>query len=91
VLNSPRRDDILLAEAGVSLDRALFPPLVRLGGRGALGVGDLAEQAGRDHSTVGRRVARLEALGLVVRQAGGEDRRVRAARTVAIFESIVIP
>jgi len=29
-LSSPKRDDVLLNEAGVNLDRALFPLLVRL-------------------------------------------------------------
>ena len=61
-LNSPQRDDLLLREAGVVLDRALFPLLVRLGVLGPLSVGDLAAQAGRDHTTISRQLARLEAL-----------------------------
>ncbi len=78
-LNSPRRDDLILNEAGVSLDRALFPLLVRLGAQGPLSVAELAERAGRDHSTVSRQVAKLESLGLVTRRTDGEDQRVRAA------------
>ncbi|MEJ0066289.1 MAG: hypothetical protein WDM85_13435 [Caulobacteraceae bacterium] len=35
LFNSPQRDDLLLREAGVALDRALFPLLVRLGMSGA--------------------------------------------------------
>jgi len=77
-LNSPRRDDILLREAGVSLDRALFPLLMRLGMAGSLSVGDLADQVGRDHTTVSRQLAKLESLGLVGRREG-PDRRVKAA------------
>ena len=77
-LNSPQRDEALLREAGVSLDRALFPLLVRLGAQGPLGVVELADQAGRDHTTVSRQLAKLESLGLIVR-AGGADRRRRAA------------
>ena len=79
-LNSPQRDDLILREAGVALDRALFPLLVRLGALGPLGVGELADHAGRDHSTVSRQVAKLEGSGLVVRPAPEHDQRVRAAR-----------
>jgi DNA-binding MarR family transcriptional regulator len=78
LLNSPQRDDVLLAEAGVTLDRALFPLLVRLQRR-PLGVADLADQAGRDHTTVSRQLAKLETLGLVARSDGGGDRRRRPA------------
>lgn len=77
-LNSPQRDDALLREAGVSLDRALFPLLVALGRRGALGVAELADLVGRDHTTVSRQLAKLEALELVGRESGA-DRRRRAA------------
>lgn len=79
LLNSPQRDDDLLREAGVQLDRALFPLLVRLGRRGPLGVAELADQAGRDHTTVSRQLAKLESLGLVARADSPEDRRRRAA------------
>lgn len=79
MLNSPRYDDILLREAGVSLDRALFPLLVRIDVLGPISVADLADQAGRDHSTVSRQVAKLQALGLVARQTPAGDQRVRAA------------
>jgi DNA-binding MarR family transcriptional regulator len=78
-LASPRRDDALLREAGVTLDRALFPLLVRLGG-GALAVAELADQVGRDHTTISRQLAKLESLGLVERCESPTDRRVRAAR-----------
>jgi DNA-binding MarR family transcriptional regulator len=79
MLNSPRQDDILLKEAGVSLDRALFPLLVRIGASASLNVADLAEQVGRDHSTVSRQTAKLEALGLIKRRAGRADQRAREA------------
>lgn len=78
-LNSPRQDDVLLGVAGVSLDRALFPLLVRLHVSGPAGVADLAGQAGRDPSTVSRQLARLEQLGLVARPESQDDRRVRNA------------
>lgn len=78
-LNSPRQDEVLLQAAGVSLDRALFPLLVRLSGVRALSVAQLAEQAGRDPSTVSRQLGKLEQLGLVKRPSLRRDMRVRAA------------
>ena len=76
-LNSPRRDDALLKEAGVSLDRALFPLLTRIGLYHPISVVELASLVGRNHSTVSRQSAKLEALGLVQRQAAKGDLRVR--------------
>lgn len=77
--NRPQIDAILLREARVSLDRALFPLLVRIQRRGPLGVGELADQVGRDYTTVSRQVAKLESLGLVARRPGKSDRRVTEA------------
>jgi DNA-binding MarR family transcriptional regulator len=77
--NRPQNDAILLREAGVSLDRALFPLLVLIQRRGPLRVGDLADRVGRDYTTVSRQVAKLENLGLVSRRAGKTDRRVTEA------------
>ena len=78
-LNSPRQDDILLAEAGVSIDRALFPLLVRIGAAGRLSVAELADLVGRDHSTISRQTAKLESLGLIDRRPATQDQRVRVA------------
>jgi len=77
LVNSPRRDHILLREAGVELDRALFALLVMLDRTGATSVGDLADSVGRDSTTVSRQLARLEARGLVARTPSPSDRRVR--------------
>lgn len=88
-LNSPQRDEALLRAAGVALDRALFPLLMRLGMLGPLGVAELAEQVGRDHTTVSRQLAKLESLGLVERCTDGEDKRRRAARVTAAGRKIV--
>jgi len=79
ILNSPRQDDVLLDAAGVALPRALFPLLVRIGASGTIGVGLLAEQVGRDHSTISRQVAALEKLGLVKRRANAQDSRINEA------------
>ena len=78
-INRPQNDAILLRDAGVSLDRALFPLLVRITRRGPLGVGELADLVGRDYTTVSRQVAKLENLGLITRQSGKTDRRVTEA------------
>jgi DNA-binding MarR family transcriptional regulator len=79
VMNSPQRDERMVREAGISLDRALFPLLVLIERLGPIGVVDLADRVGRDYTTVSRQLARLESLGLVGRQAGDADRRVRKA------------
>jgi DNA-binding MarR family transcriptional regulator len=79
VFNRPQNDVRLLREAGVALDRALFPLLVVIQRRGPLGVGELADRVGRDYTTVSRQVAKLESLELVVRRAGQTDRRVTEA------------
>jgi DNA-binding MarR family transcriptional regulator len=79
VMNRPQRDAMMIREAGISLDRALFPLLVGIERRGPIGVVDLADRVGRDYTTVSRQVAKLESLGLVKRQAGAADRRVRQA------------
>ena len=74
--NQPQRDAILIKEAGISLDRALFPLLVRVERRGPMGIVELAGLAGRDYTTVSRQVAKLEGLGLVTRRVGQKDGRV---------------
>lgn len=78
-INRPRRDDRLIEEAGIPLDRALFPLLTRVGRYGPIGVVDLADRTGRDHTTISRQMAKLEELGLIQRQASARDKRVREA------------
>jgi DNA-binding MarR family transcriptional regulator len=87
-LRSPQRDDVLLREAGVDIDRALFPLLVRLAHSGPSSVAGLAEQVGRDHTTVSRQLSKLESLHLISRQDGA-DRRVRTASLTAAGDQIV--
>ena len=79
VFNRPQVDETMVRQAGISLDRALFPLLVVIERRGPIGVVELAERIGRDYTTVSRQVARLESLGLVERKASPEDRRVSLA------------
>jgi DNA-binding MarR family transcriptional regulator len=88
LINQPRRDSALLQEAGVSLDRALFPLLVVIGRRDAVGIMELAGLVGRDHTTVSRQVATLDRLGLVTRHAETSDGRKR--KVVLTQEGLVI-
>src|SRR5580704_449649 len=83
VINRPQRDETLIREAGIPLDRALFPLLVIIERLGPIGVVELADRVGRDYTTVSRQVAKLEALGLVERQDGAADRRVRESTVTA--------
>jgi DNA-binding MarR family transcriptional regulator len=78
-INDPRQDWRMMAEAGLDLDPAFLPLLVRLGARGPSNVVELADELGRDHSTMSRQIARLEAAGLVGRAASETDGRVRNA------------
>jgi DNA-binding MarR family transcriptional regulator len=79
VMNRPQRDEVLIKEAGIPLDRALFPLLVGIERFGPIGVVELADRVGRDYTTVSRQVAKLESLALVKRQGSTADRRVREA------------
>jgi DNA-binding MarR family transcriptional regulator len=82
-LNRPRRDDRLIEEAGIPLDRALFPLLARIWRYGPIGVVDLADRTGRDHTTVSRQMTKLEELSLIERKASAKDKRVREATVSA--------
>ncbi|MDE1164926.1 MAG: MarR family transcriptional regulator [Pseudomonas sp.] len=83
VMNQPQRDEVMVREAGIALDRALFPLLVLVERLGPIGVVELADRVGRDYTTVSRQVAKLESLGLIVRQGSPRDKRVR--------ESVITP
>ncbi|MGY2372901.1 MarR family winged helix-turn-helix transcriptional regulator [Pseudomonas sp. SDO524_S393] len=77
VMNRPQRDEAMVREAGITLDRALFPLLVLVERLGPIGVVELADRVGRDYTTVSRQVTKLESQGLIERQASSLDRRVR--------------
>jgi DNA-binding MarR family transcriptional regulator len=83
MMNRPQRDTALIREAGISLDRALFPLLVGIERKGPIGVGELADGVGRDYTTVSRQVAKLESLRLVARHASKDDKRVHEATITA--------
>jgi DNA-binding MarR family transcriptional regulator len=77
LMNRPQRDSALLREAGVCLDRALFPLLIAIEFNGPIGVVGVSELVGRDYTTVSRQVAKLEALGLISRRPAKADSRFR--------------
>jgi DNA-binding MarR family transcriptional regulator len=79
LMNRPQRDSALLQEAGVLLDRALFPLLIVVERKGPLGVVELAELVGRDYTTVSRQITKLDSLGLITRRPSKSDKRVREA------------
>lgn len=79
VMNRPRNDERLIAEAGVHLDQALFRLLVLIERLGPIGVVELADRLGRDYTTISRQVTKLERMELVVRRDNAEDRRMRQA------------
>jgi DNA-binding MarR family transcriptional regulator len=79
LMNRPQRDEALVRDAGIALDRALFPLLVGIERRGPIGIVDLAAGVGRDYTTVSRQVAKLESLGLAERRQSAADRRVNEA------------
>ncbi|MEF2074904.1 MarR family winged helix-turn-helix transcriptional regulator [Consotaella aegiceratis] len=78
LMNGPQRCEWLICEAGVPLDRALFSLFVGVERFGPVGVVEMADRLGRDHTTVNRQVAKLESLGFAERRSSA-DRRVRGA------------
>jgi DNA-binding MarR family transcriptional regulator len=89
VLNRPQGDNVILNRAGVSLDTALFPLLVRVSMQRNLTIGALADQVGRDYSTVSRQVTRLQALGLIHTELSKTDRRQRLLSVTAVGKNTV--
>jgi DNA-binding MarR family transcriptional regulator len=79
LMNRPQRDSALLQEAGVSLDRALFPLLIVIERKGPIGVVELGELVGRDYTTVSRQITKLHGLDLIKRHPSKTDNRVREA------------
>src|SRR5580692_10640384 len=76
LMNRPQRDSALLQEAGVALDRALFPLLIVIEHKAPIGVVELSELVGRDYTTVSRQVSKLDLLGLINRRRSKTDSRI---------------
>jgi DNA-binding MarR family transcriptional regulator len=101
-LNQPLLHNRVLEEVGVALDAALARLLVGVHRHGPIGVVELSDRSGRDHTTVSRQVAKLVELGLVERRENPQDRRVsrlaatsagaRMARDIAVaHQNLVMP
>jgi DNA-binding MarR family transcriptional regulator len=78
--NRPQQDKLLLKQAGVKLDTALFPILMRVGAREKIGIVRLADELGRDYTTVSRQIDKLEAFDLIFSETPDSDRRIREIR-----------
>ena len=82
-LNQPQLHNRVLEEAGISLDAALARLLLKIERSGPIGVVELGDLVGRDHTTISRQVGKLVDLGLVERVTGKQDRRVSRAVATA--------
>lgn len=74
--NQPQQDRYLLDKAAVHLEPAALPIVVRVGKTPGISIGELADQVGRNHSSVSRQVDRLMGAGWL-REAPRNDQRVR--------------
>ena len=75
-------------EAGVAVDRTGFVLLVKLM-QGPARISQLAERIDLDISTTSRKVAELEAAGLVARTLDPVDRRAALVSTTASADALV--
>jgi DNA-binding MarR family transcriptional regulator len=87
--NRPRQDKVLIKRAGVSLDTALFPLLMRIGLQGPIGIVELSDQVNRDYSTVSRQVDKLIHLGVAEASNEAKDKRVRYTVATAAGKEII--
>ena len=80
--HASRLHERVAEEAGVAVDRTGFVLLVKLM-QGPARISQLAERIDLDISTTSRKVAELEAAGLVVRTLDPGDRRAAVVSTTA--------
>ncbi|WP_125573968.1 MarR family winged helix-turn-helix transcriptional regulator [Levilactobacillus huananensis] len=74
--NQPQQDRHLLQQAHVPLEPAALPIVVRAGRQTDISIGELADQIGRNHSSISRQVDKLVAAGWL-REVERRDQRVR--------------
>jgi DNA-binding MarR family transcriptional regulator len=86
--HASRLHERVAEEAGVSVDRTGFVLLVKLEDAPAR-ISQLAERIGLDVSTTSRKVAELEASGLVTRAHDPEDRRAAVVSPTPRAEDLV--
>ncbi|GAB3395632.1 hypothetical protein GCM10027568_28010 [Humibacter soli] len=79
---------LLLEYAGVELDAELARSLVLVSLHEPIGVLALADLLGQNHPKTSRMLAQLEALGLVDRSRG-TDQRIRTASTAAAGRTLI--
>lgn len=75
--NDPRHDTTLLKKSGIKDDKNLLPIIVRVGVSQTISVGDLANQLGKNHSSISRQIDKFEKQGLLVSSYNDNDRRIR--------------
>ena len=85
----PRAQELLTARAGLSLERAAYPLLRRIGEAVTVRTSDVAAALSVDVSTVSRQVKQLELDGLVAREPDPSDGRASVlALTPAGYEAL---
>lgn len=86
--NNPKHDTNILRKAGIKEDKNLLPVVVRVGKNSSISVGDLAEQLGKDHSSVSRQVDKFVEKGILSSYPSDEDRRVRKVTLTKIGKKL---
>jgi DNA-binding MarR family transcriptional regulator len=79
LMNRLQRDSALLQEAGVSLDRALFPAADRNRAQRPCWSSRIGRAGWQDYTTVSRQITKLDGRGLIQRRPSNADNRVRKA------------
>ncbi|MFC6274066.1 MarR family winged helix-turn-helix transcriptional regulator [Levilactobacillus tangyuanensis] len=74
--NQPQQDRDLLKRAEISLEPAALPIIVRAGRQPEISIGELANQIGRNHSSVSRQVDKLVKAGWLM-EVERRDQRIR--------------
>ncbi|KRN01563.1 transcriptional regulator [Levilactobacillus senmaizukei DSM 21775 = NBRC 103853] len=74
--NQPQQDRDLLKRAEISLEPAALPIIVRVGRQPEISIGELANQIGRNHSSVSRQVDKLVKAGWLT-EVERRDQRIR--------------
>jgi DNA-binding MarR family transcriptional regulator len=84
-----RLHQLLIARAGVSLDRPSYNALASLDDQGPLRMSDLADACGVDASTMSRQADRLLASALIERDSSAQDGRAVVMRLSAKGKRLV--
>ncbi|WP_270320284.1 MarR family winged helix-turn-helix transcriptional regulator [Levilactobacillus brevis] len=74
--NQPQQDRQLLKQANLTLEPAALPIIVRIGRQPEISIGELANQIGRNHSSISRQVDKLVTAGWLV-EVERRDQRIR--------------